>query len=152
MLAIDIGTSSVRALVYDRRLRPVPGAEAHVPHQPRLTADGGAELDYRRLRRAVVAVVDRALAGAPGLAISGVGTSSFWHGLLCTDSDLRPLTPIYLWSDGRAWQEAQALRDRLDEARVHRRTGCRLHPTYWPATGSHRSARDRPSSAVSSSA
>lgn len=133
VLAIDIGTSSVRALVYDRRLRPVPGAEAHLPHQPRLTPDGGAELDHRRLRAALVTVVDRALAGASGLEIAAVGTSSFWHGLLCTDSELRPLTPIYLWSDGRAWREAQDLRDRLDEARIHRRTGCRLHPTYWPA-------------------
>lgn len=133
MLAIDIGTSSVRALAYDAALQPLPGAEAHVPHQPRLSEDGGAELDYRRLRAGVVAAVDRALAGAGGGDLVAVGLSTFWHGVLATDESLRPLTPVYLWSDGRSWEEAAVLRRQLDERRVHQRTGCRLHPSYWPA-------------------
>jgi gluconokinase len=132
VVALDIGTSSVRALLYDSRLRPLPEAAAHIPHRPRLTADGGAELDYRQLRREVVTAVDRALAAVSASSIVAVGISSFWHGLLAAEGE-RALTPVFLWSDGRAWREAAALRRRLDEGGVHRRTGCRLHPTYWPA-------------------
>jgi len=133
VLAIDIGTSSVRALAYDASLHSVPGAEAHLPHHPRLTADGGAELDYRSLRASVLSAVDRVLSGAPRAGFAAVGISSFWHGLVAADRLDKPLTPVYLWSDGRAWREAEALRRRLDERRLHQRTGCRLHPSYWPA-------------------
>ncbi len=133
MLAVDIGSSSVRAIVYDHRLRPVPGAAAHLPHRPRLTPDGGAELDFRHLRKAVVTSIDQAVSGWRGDGIAAVGISSFWHGLVAADAAGRPLTPVLLWSDGRSWREAAALRRRLDERRVHQRTGCRLHPTYWPA-------------------
>lgn len=133
VLALDIGTSSVRAVAYDLSLRAVPGAESHLPHSARVTRDGGAELDVRALTRRVVTAIDQTLAGVPAAEFAAVGTSSFWHGLVATDGSLRPLTPAYLWLDSRAAADAERLRRRVPDARAHQRTGCRIHPTYWPA-------------------
>ena len=45
----------------------------------------------------------------------------------------RPTTPVYTWADRRAADAAGELRERLDEAAIHRRTGCVLHSSYLPA-------------------
>ncbi|HEX6488491.1 MAG TPA: gluconokinase [Candidatus Dormibacteraeota bacterium] len=133
VLAVDVGTSSVRAVAYDSDLTPVPGLESHLPHTPRTARDGTAELDIRPLTRRVIEAVDRVVEAARGAEIEAVGISSFWHGLAATDSSLRPLTPAFLWFDGRAAIDAARLRERLPERAIHQRTGCRLHPSYWPA-------------------
>lgn len=130
---MDLGTSSVRAIVFDRRLRPVPGTAAYRAHSPRLSADGGAEMETRLVLRQVAEVIDEALRGVGDEPVTAVGVSTFWHGLVAAGPDLKPLSRVLLWSDGRSWPQAERLRRRLDESAVHRRTGCRLHPSYWPS-------------------
>src|ERR1700738_2856268 len=49
VLALDVGTSSVRALLFDQRARQVPGTVAQIPYQARITPDGGAEAGSHRL-------------------------------------------------------------------------------------------------------
>ena len=51
----------------------------------------------------------------------------------CSTSATGPLTPVLLWQDRRAAAQAEELRARLDPAAVHERTGCFLHPSFWPA-------------------
>jgi gluconokinase len=53
--------------------------------------------------------------------------SCFWHSLVALDEHDRPLTPVLTWRD-----RAGALPP-LDPETYHRRTGCFLHPAYWPA-------------------
>ncbi len=144
ILALDVGTSSTRALLYDRRGRAVARVKAQVHYQPRRTHDGGAELDPRRLFAAVCAVVDQCLRRAGGRAkgIRAVATSTFWHSLIGFDSDGNPLTPCYTWADMRSAEAARALRESLDESAVHARTGCPLHATFFPARLRWLSARD----------
>ena len=79
--------------------------------------------------------LDSALAQATDRAaqVKVVGVSCFWHALLGLDKTGRPLTPIYNWADSRAGQAANLLRNRLDVREVHARTGCILHPSYYPA-------------------
>ena len=45
----------------------------------------------------------------------------------------RPLTAVSTWRDTRAAADAEELAGRLDAGDVHRRTGCPLHPSFWPA-------------------
>jgi gluconokinase len=40
---------------------------------------------------------------------------------------------VYMWSDLRSAPQARLLQQRLDNARLHARTGCVLHPMYMPA-------------------
>jgi gluconokinase len=136
VLAVDIGTSSVRALLYDGRAQPVPGAEVHLPYAPRVAADGTAEVDADQLVGLAQLAVDRVLRRSRRrdvAALAGAGLSSLWHGLIAADSGARALTPLYLWSDTRAASAALELARRHDPEEIRARTGCPLHSSYWPA-------------------
>jgi len=135
VLALDLGTSSLRAIAFDAQGRPVPGTEEQIPYQNTTTADGGAESDAD----ALVAMLRRCLDGAVRRLgdradrVAAVGTSCFWHSLLGLDAAGKPATPVLMWSDTRAAADAARLRQELDAAAVHDRTGCPLHSSFWPA-------------------
>ncbi len=134
LIALDVGTSSARASLYDTAGRAVADRFHQVSYEPRVTADGGVEHDPVGLLDAVAACLDgvSARAGHDG-EILGVGVTTFWHGLLGFDAADHPVTPVFMWADSRAAREAARLRESLDEAALHARTGCHLHSSYWPA-------------------
>lgn len=130
---MDVGSSSVRAGLYDGSGDDIEGTEVKLDYEFEYTADGGASKDAGELLDLVAGAVDGALSRAGGAAISGVAMSTFWHSVLGVDRDGRPTTPILTWADRRAAAVVPELRERLDEGAVHRRTGCVLHSSYWPA-------------------
>jgi gluconokinase len=132
VLALDVGTSSTRASLYDVRGRPMKDRVARVGYTPTVTHDGGAELDPMELLDHVSRAIDQLLAEAAP-AVVAVAPDTFWHSLLGVDAQGRPITPVYPWLDARSRAEVGRLRERLDEHQVHARTGCVLHWTYWPA-------------------
>src|ERR671931_778462 len=71
VIALDVGTSSARASLYDDAGRPVPGRFRQIPYAPTVTRDGGVEHDAARLLEAVAACLDGVLAGhkAPARAV-----------------------------------------------------------------------------------
>jgi gluconokinase len=127
VLALDVGSSSTRACIYDEHGRPVAEG-AQRKHAARQRRDGSAELDADELVAEARAVLD-----ATGDVYDALGSSCFWHSLLLLDERDRPLTPVLLWRDQRAAAQAEELAVRLDPEAVHARTGCVLHPSYWPA-------------------
>jgi gluconokinase len=127
VLALDVGSSSVRARLFDERARELE-VRAQRTHEPRRGPDGSSELDADELVQASRAILDEA-----GGGFDALGISCFWHSLLLLDDEGRPLTPVLLWDDRRAARQAGELAQRLDGERVHARTGCVLHPSYWPA-------------------
>ena len=135
VLTLDIGTSSLRSMLFDRHGRVLDGLGARVTYDVRTTPDGGAELDPEQLLAAAVAVIDTILEQAGPLAarIGAVSTDTFWHNLIAFDAQDRPLSPVFTWADTRASAAAQQLKRELDERAVHARTGCVLHASYWPA-------------------
>ena len=80
------------------------------------------DLDADRLVDACRAVLAQVGEG-DALAIS-----CFWHSLVAVDARDRPLTPVLTWRDLAAGEPPA-----LDPVDYHRRTGCFLHPAYWPA-------------------
>ena len=126
VLALDVGSSSARACAYDEAGRPL-GECAQRKYSARTGRDGSAELDAGELLQAAKAVLAEA-----GEA-DAVGSSCFWHSLLLLNEHDEPLTPVLLWQDRRAARQAEELAERFDEQAVHERTGCVLHPSYWPA-------------------
>lgn len=135
VLAIDVGSSSVRALLYDRAGDQVAESERQLTYTQRMTADGGSESDAAGLLALVVLCVD-GVVGNPdlkGAPIAAVGMTSFWHGLLGIDKAGKPCTPVYMWSDKRSGQDAIELANHVDARDVHQRTGCRVHSSYWPS-------------------
>ncbi|HEY4027573.1 MAG TPA: gluconokinase [Candidatus Dormibacteraeota bacterium] len=133
VLTLDVGTSSVRTLLFDAGGRAVPGSETKLEYQPHIDSDGAAEVDPGRLERLVHRAIGSTLAQAGRVEVAAVGVSTFWHGMIGLDDRDRPATPLVLWSDTRSWRQAERLRGRLDAEAVRRRTGCPIHPSYWPA-------------------
>lgn len=131
VLALDIGTSSVRAALFDARGRRVPGTLAQRTNALKTAQDGTAELDPFELLRQVKACIKEAAQGWHH--ISGIGVSCFWHSLLGTDAEGNPLTTIYTWADSRCRPDAARLREELSEEKVHAETGCMLRSSFWPA-------------------
>jgi gluconokinase len=118
VLALDVGTSSVRAQVFDERAEAVDDL--------RQERYGGSDPDE------IVELVRSAIAGRDSGA-DAVGASCFGHSLLALDGDDQPLTPLLGWRDTRSAPAVEWLERRLDPVAVHARTGCHLHPSYWPA-------------------
>jgi gluconokinase len=127
VLALDVGSSSVRACAYDERGREA-GKPARRAYEARHGRDGAAELDPDELVAACEAVLAEAGGGHAAL-----GISCFMHSLVLLDARDRPLTPVLLWQDRRAAAQGEELSARLDAEAVHARTGCFLHPSFWPA-------------------
>ena len=128
LLSIDVGTSGVRAALYDERGNEVPGTQVH-SRRPISVSDFG-ELYPNRLVNEVVDTIDQLHFNTQ---IDHIAISAFWHSLLGVDSTGRPTTSLLTWADTRAAQFANDLRSHFNEAEIHARTGCRFHPSYWPA-------------------
>jgi gluconokinase len=135
VLALDVGTSSLRALLFDRTGRAVEETEAQRRYDVRTTLDGGAEADAEPLFVLLLECIDSALAGARRRAgeIGGVGASCFWHSLMGLDEGGNAITPVYYWADTRSARQVDELGREIDVAAMHARTGCPLHSSFWPA-------------------
>ena len=133
VLAVDVGSSSVRAGLYDAAGSPVEGSESRLDYDLRYTPDGGATAGADALTELAARAIDSTLSRAGGYRVRAVASCTFWHSLLGLDGSGRPATPVLTWADRRAAGAAARLRGALDEREVHRRTGCVLHSSYWPA-------------------
>ena len=92
VLAVDIGTSSIRATIYGRSLQPSrPGVPVH--YRWRLGRDGSVEAAPAAVERAVMQANDAALDGVR-MRIDAVAIAAFWHSLLGADAQGRALTSV----------------------------------------------------------
>jgi len=102
MLAIDVGTQSVRALVFDPAGTSV--AVAKVPIEPYVSPrPGWAEQDAELYWRSLGEACRRVLAD-PAVrvdAIAGVALTAQRSTVVVTDADGRPLRPAIVWLDQR---------------------------------------------------
>lgn len=134
-IAIDIGSSSVRAVAFDSVGRPQAHTDHRERYRPETTADGGSMCDPLRMRNLVAKCVRKTCERLDSriTQVEVVGVSCHWHSLMGLNEQGTPVTPVYMWSDARSSADADTLRSELDEQTIHNRTGCRLHSSYWPA-------------------
>ena len=133
VLALDIGTSSVRTALFDQGARRLPGSLHQQPYAVSYSDDGAAELGPQTLQDNLLRCLNNTVARAQGRVISAVGVSSFWHSLIGTSARGRAVTPIYTWADSRCREDATRLRAEISERDYHRQTGCMLRASFWPA-------------------
>ena len=129
VMSIDVGTSGVRAALFDDRGEQIQGALAVTQRE----LAGFAELDPDALVDEVVRTIGELRARFGSVDVEATAISTFWHSLMGVDAKGTPTTPLLTWADTRAVQAAKELREEFDEQEIHARTGCRFHPSYWPA-------------------
>ncbi len=128
ILAIDIGSSSTRAEVFDASLNTVDNTFAQRTYNLETGADGKAELDPAMLLETVFTCIDAATKSVDH--IDAIGTSCFWHSLMGIDADGEPSTAVLMWADTRAAASVSQLTAEIDPSAHHQITGSRLHTSY----------------------
>lgn len=128
VVAVDIGTTSVRALAFDTAGQLRHSAKRAYPlHSPE---PGREEQDPAE----IAAAAEDAIAEAAALAadaddtIAGLAFSSVLHSLVGLDGDGEPLTPLLTYADERGSEQARALRAAGGAIDLQRRTGTPVHP------------------------
>lgn len=131
VLAVDQGTTSSRAMLFDKDLRPVGTAQRkltqHFPHP------GWVEHDAEEIWRSVLDTARQALAsarvGAADLAALGIAnqreTTAVWE-----RSSGEPLHPAIVWQDRRVAGGTDRLRAEGLEPVVREKTGLVLDPYF----------------------
>lgn len=131
MLGVDIGTTTVSAVVLDAAAGMQKDAftvihNAAVPG----TAPWDRRQDVGTIMRIVRELTDTALARYPDIRV--IGFTGQMHGILYLGADGTPLSDLYTWQDGRAGlpdEDGVSLCERLETE-----TGYRLSPGYGLAT------------------
>ncbi len=127
IVALDVGTSSCRALAIDGegQIR----ARQQVVFSPKRTQEGYSEYDAHELlgaqERALMQLLDEITpACAAALAVCSQRSSI----VLWEAQTGRPLAPVLTWEDGRATAQIQQVS--LSQEEIHRRTGLYKTPYF----------------------
>ncbi|MBV8409650.1 MAG: glycerol kinase, partial [Alphaproteobacteria bacterium] len=131
VLAIDQGTTSTRAIVFDVDGRPVASVQKELPQIfPR---PGWVEHDPEEIWRATVETCRAALASArlEAAALAGIGITNQRETAVVWDrASGKPIHNAIVWQDRRTADRCEALRRAGHEAEVSARTGLVLDPYF----------------------
>lgn len=135
VLALDIGSSSIRGAIHDRLGRTVSGTVVQLRYDWETTPEGGVRLGHEVFLAMVGDALDAldASVGRLGAEVVAGGIACFVHSIVGVSDDGRPMTPVLSWADTSSAPEAAALRQRLDPVAIHSTTGAPIHAGYWPA-------------------
>jgi glycerol kinase len=134
LLAIDQGTTSSRAIVFDREGRPV--ARAQQEFRQFFPQDGWVEHDAEEIWASTLEVCRSAIAssGLSSQAIAGIGITNQRETTLVWDaSSGEAIHPAIVWQDRRTADYCARLKADGHEADVTARTGLLIDP-YFSAT------------------
>ncbi len=131
ILAIDQGTTSTRAMLFDEDTRPVAAAQQEFPqHFPR---DGWVEHDGEEIWKSTLDVCRQALAqaGLNAADIAGIGITNQRETTLLWDAATGELLcRAIVWQDRRTAAYCTELRDAGHEPMVTERTGLLIDPYF----------------------
>ena len=131
ILAIDQGTTSTRAIVFDATGRPVASAQKELPQI--FPKPGWVEHDAEEIWRATVEVCRGALAKAKldAKALAGIGITNQRETTVVWDrSTGKPIHNAIVWQDRRTADRCEALKRAGHEGEVTAKTGLILDPYF----------------------
>lgn len=126
LLGVDIGTTHVKACVYDEDGKFLGASYHDTP--TRRHRGGEAEYEAPPLERVVFEVIQQVAErfGSP----QAIGISSMAESGFLFDDAGEPLAPAIAWFDGRTASEAARWRERIAPLELFSRTGLHLAPRY----------------------
>ena len=130
ILVIDEGTTSTRAIVFDRDLTEVALAQEDIPLA--YPDDGWVEQDGEEIWDKTLAVCRAAIADAGGVdRIAGIGITNQRETTLVWDrASGEPVAPAIIWQDRRTAQTCERLKQAGHEAEVQEETGLLIDPYF----------------------
>ena len=129
ILAIDQGTTSTRAILFDAALRPLTQAQEEFPqHFP---ASGWVEHDPADLWRTTLSTIRAVLAKTDPAKIACIGITNQRETTLIWDRETGiPIANAIVWQDRRTADTCAALRAAGHEAMITAKTGLLLDPYF----------------------
>ena len=125
VLAIDIGTTSTKLILFDQNLNQL--ALEKKEYQTQFSVGGFAEQNPEQIFIAIQTGIEQILADQ-SLTISALVFSSAMHSLLGVDRDGEPLTRLMIWSDNRALKQIDRFKERPEATTYIEKTGTPIHP------------------------
>jgi len=128
IIAVDIGTTSLRATLYDAEGKAFPSEQR--PNVPIYHPDGRVEQDpdtWSALLPQILAAASARAAGAE-IDVAAISVTSQRSSVIPIDRSGAPLAPAIMWQDRRTASLASALAP--DNARVHAATGLQISPVF----------------------
>ncbi|MCP8970520.1 gluconokinase [Ectobacillus ponti] len=127
VIGLDIGTTSVKACLFDLRGHVL--AEAENMNTFFYPQPGWAEQNPQEIEQSAVQALKEVIekAGVQVSQLLAVGFSAAMHSLVCMDSELNPLSPALIWADGRSHEQAERLLAG-DGYSLYAKTGTPIHP------------------------
>lgn len=130
ILVIDEGTTSTRAIAFDRSFAPVAVAQQEIP----LTYphDGWVEQDGEEIWEKTIAVCQTVIDEIGGAdRIAGIGiTNQRETTLVWNRTTARPIAPAIIWQDRRTAAACDGLKDQGLEPQVQAETGLLIDPYF----------------------
>ncbi|HXR43719.1 MAG TPA: FGGY family carbohydrate kinase, partial [Pseudolysinimonas sp.] len=132
VLAIDQGTTSTRAILFDHDGRVVTsGQREHAQSFPR---PGWVEHDAAEIRDNTLAVLREAVADTPRHEVAAIGITNQRETVVVWDRGTgEPIAPAIVWQDTRTQREVDRLAAEGGTDRFRAQTGLPL-ATYFSAT------------------
>ena len=127
VLALDLGTTSAKAVIFEQNGKLVAEAERMITSE--YPKAGWVEQDAVEIERSAVVAIHDVITQAKVDAgqILTVSFSAAMHSLICVDQNVKPLSNVIIWADGRSSQQAKELKQG-NGAKIYKRTGLPNHP------------------------
>ncbi|WP_255639641.1 gluconokinase [Aquibacillus saliphilus] len=127
VIGLDMGTTSVKAIIFDLDGNLVEEAEkmitSYYPQSDWVEQDPN-EIELQSLA-AIKDVVAKANVHEDELL--GLGISCAMHSLICIDEHFSPLSQMLIWADGRSSDQANKLNKTIGKD-IYMKTGTPIHP------------------------
>lgn len=134
ILAIDQGTTSSRAIIFDNQFRPV--ASDQLEFKQYFPSDGQVEHDAEEIWQTVVRTCRNAIAksGVEASKIAGIGITNQRETTIIWDRKThQAIAPAIVWQDRRTADYCSGLKEQGLEKTITQQTGLLLDP-YFSAT------------------
>ncbi|HUO90502.1 MAG TPA: glycerol kinase GlpK [Rhizomicrobium sp.] len=129
VLAIDQGTTSTRAILFDAAARPV--ASHAIELRQIYPANGWVEHDANEIWQAVLGCCRAALKGVPAADVAAIGITNQRETTVIWDRRTRePLHNAIVWQDRRTADRCRALKAKKLEPKIAAKTGLLLDPYF----------------------
>ncbi len=107
LLGIDLGTSSVKAVIIDEKARLLAVGSREYPID--VPQPGYAEQDPQAWWKASVQAIRQAVEQAGSAEIDAIGLSGQMHGTILMDDANKPIGPAIIWADQRSAAEVDEI-------------------------------------------
>ncbi len=124
LLAIDIGTTHCKAIIFDETCKAVHSLKA--TYSTISDVPGQSEQNPDEIVQQVTTLIAQSLQSNKG--IQGVSFSAAMHSIIAVDEEGKPLTNAIIWADTRSSEQAAWLKNSEKGSIIYQKTGVPIHP------------------------